>query len=69
MRQRCYVSRIEPPTCLVSNFYSHSAEFYDVTSQSVDYYAKIPAGTQVQVYVADQNSGQEWWGGIVSTKP
>lgn len=42
------------------------AEFYDVTSGSVDYAATLPAGTQVQMYVADSNSGQEYWGPVMT---
>lgn len=41
------------------------AEYYDVTGQSVDYYANIPKGTPVQLYVVDAN-GQEYWGSAMT---
>jgi hypothetical protein len=43
----------------------NSAEFYDVTSGTIDYFVNIPAGSQVQVYIADSND-DEWWSDVVS---
>jgi len=41
------------------------AEYYDVTSPSVDYYANLPSGTQCQLYVVDAN-GAEYWGPMMT---
>jgi hypothetical protein len=43
----------------------NSAEFYGVTDGMINYFVNIPAGSQVQVYIADSNDN-EWWSDVVS---
>lgn len=41
------------------------AEYYDVTTQSINYYTNLPQDSSVQLYVLDANN-QEYWGPAIT---